>query len=152
MYIVSGLFMMDDIELIAEYNEATSQLIFTGQDILEYEIFNDIMFVLDQGESYAGVYLLDGENLTDQLIFSVTDGKLDKAITAMEFRIFDVFTEEQIDWIEVSPANNPFRTSSIYMESGNAAPMRTGVKAKKQKSSTRAASEKVLRSSVTLLK
>lgn len=157
IYIVSGLFMMDNIELIAEYNDKTSRLVFTGQDIMEYDIFNEIAFEVNGGENFAGIYLTDGVNPVDQLVFTVADRKLDKTATAMEFRMFDPWTEQQIDWIEVSPMNNPFRTSrtSAVIDQDKVTPMRNSI-TRFQPMSTRSASshakKNVLRSSVIRLK
>ncbi|NDV83821.1 DUF4493 domain-containing protein [Bacteroides sp. 51] len=153
-YIVSGLFLMGDVEMVAKYNEKTGKLIFTGQDVYEYDMFNDIAFILDDGALYAGIYLTDGENPVDELVFTVEDRKLSTAATVMEFHTFDVFTEEDLGWLEISPLNNPFRDFSTAV---NKSPLSRGKLSKSKQISTRPASSKVkgktiLRSSVTVLK
>lgn len=153
MYIVSGLFLMGDVEMVAKYNESTKRLVFTGQDVMEYDMFNDIVFVLDNGELYAGIYLTDGVNQVDELVFTVEDRKLSTAATVMEFHTFDVFTEEDLGWLEISPLNNPFRDFST---SGDMGPLSRSKNSKHKKitriDSSKVKGKTVLHSSVTVLK
>ena len=154
MYIVSGLFMMGDVEMVAKYNEETGRLVFTGQDIMEYDMFNDIIFILDNGALYAGIYLNDGVNEVDELVFTVKDRKLSTAATVMEFHTFDVHTEEDLGWLEISPLGNPFRDFSTSVDKitvsrskvTNAKKVATRVASSKEKGKT------ILRSSVNVLK
>ena len=158
MYIIKNLFLFDGIDFVAELNKSTGELIFTGKDVEGYDVFNDIAFIFNDGEFYAGIYLTDGVSPVNKLVFNVEDRKLSKAAAAMELRLFDPLTEEDLGWLEISPLNNPF----TYVEPGaetdweKVTPMRNKVFKHSKAPSTRAAAsnrkgEIVLRSSVSTL-
>lgn len=155
-YIIKYLFLCD-LELIAEYDKTTRSLVFTGKDILEYDIFNDVSLILGDGELYAGIYISDGEKQVDKLEFTIEDRKLNKASAAIEFHAFDALTGEEA-WVEVSPLHNPFTyvSSSLDINWSKVAPMGGrpfGFSSTPSRSaSTRAKNNVELRSSVTELK
>lgn len=117
LYIVSYLFMFNGFDLIADYNPNTEKLTFTGKDIREYDVFNDIFLVY--GDQYAGVFLSDGISMVDKLVFDVKDRKLEKSTAQMQLRLFDAFSFEDLGCVEMSPVNSPFTyvgTANPYEE------------------------------------
>lgn len=156
-YLVNNLFDAADIYLVAEYNKNKGELTFTGKDTEEYDVFNDITLLINQGEFFGGIYLSDGVNEVDKLVFTVKDRKLDKATVAMQFRTFDPYTWEDLGNLEISPVNNPFTyvDSSTQIDRGNIVPMRSKVTgypvASPRAATTRTSGKVELRSSVSVL-
>jgi len=156
-YLVNNLFDAADIHLVAEYNKNKGELIFTGKDTEEYDVFNDITLYINEGEFLGGIYLSDGVNEVDKLVFTVKDRKLDKTAVAMQFRTFDGLTEEDMGYLEISPVNNPFTyvDPSTQIDWGNIVPMRSKVSgypvASPRAATTRTSGKIELRSSVSVL-
>lgn len=106
LYIVSYLFMFDGFDLVADYNPKTEKLTFTGKDIKEYDVFNDITLIY--GKQYAGIFLSDGTSMVDKLEFDVKDRKLEKSTVQMQLRLFDALSFKDLGCMEMSPVNSPF--------------------------------------------
>lgn len=156
-YIVKNLFMCD-FELVAKYNKSTGLLTFTGKDVREYDIFNDVILIIGDGDFIAGIYLTDGEKQVDNLVFTVEDRKLAKTATTMQFRTFDGLTEQDMGWLEISPLHNPFTyvsssTEIVWDPMSSASNRAVGYSNKLTRAgSTRANGKVELRSSVIELK
>jgi len=156
-YLVNNLFDAADIYLVAEYNKNKGELTFTGKDTEEYDVFNDITLIINDGQYYGGIYLSDGVKEVNKLVFTVKDRKLDKSPVAMKFCTFDPYTWEDMGWLEISPVNNPFTyiDPTTQIDWGNIIPMRNKVTghpvAAPRRATSRTSGKVELRSSVSVL-